>query len=343
MMLDKTRLAAIADLISDYVSIIGVEQYCAETGIDKEDFVPISPHNFDGEIFAIDGSNVALWNWSVSNLNRIRAGYAVYRARNWQRTVITYDDIFLADRKRYSDQFKIYLMGVFGLEAFVLKDDELERLSAYFREMQEYISLADAIGEAQTGDLVLYDGSFTWKKRPLGKVLEKIFLLAEEKNVDLLGISKSSSFSWGSEISRPFLQHTSFAGSMLAPGVPWYVSLQGKNVEPGPDGWDGETYIARLDGRSDQAFRVDVPSYLSDRLGSALGRLTAYCGSAECLGYPHALFRAHRDMRISDHEGDLLKLELLNLLSDHGMSECQLRRALLDYHDVIEMRPRGVL
>jgi hypothetical protein len=342
-MLDKTRLAAIADLMSDYLSIAGVEEYCAQTGIGKEDFVPISPSRFDGRIFAVDGSNAALWNWTVANINRIRAGYVIYRGRDWQRTVITHDDVFLADRTRYSEQFEIYLKEIFGLDSFSLKDQELERLSAYFREMQEYIALADAICEAQPGDLILYDGSFTWKKRPLGEVLEKIFSSAEKKDVDLLGISKSSSFSWGKDIPRPLLQHTSYAGSQLMPGAAWYVSLQGKNVEPGADGWDGETYIARLDGRSDLAFRVDAPSYLLDRLSFALGKLAAYSGSAECLGYPHALFRAHRDIRITDQEGDFLKLELLNFLCDRGLSESQIRRALLDYHDVIEMNPSGAL
>jgi hypothetical protein len=342
-MLDKTRLAAIADLMSDYLAITDLEEYCAQTGIGKEDFVPLISLSFDGQIFAVDGSNVALWNWSVANVNRIRAGYAVYRGRDWQRTVITYDDIFLADRTRYSKQFEIYLKSAFGLDTFILKDQELERLSAYFREMQEYIALSDAICEAQNGDLILYDGSFTWKERPLGKALEKIFLSAEKKDVDLLGISKSSSFCWGKDIPRPLLQHTSYAGSLLIPGAAWYVSLQGKKIKPGADGWDGETYIVRLDGRSDLAFRIDVPSYLMERLASAMGKLAAYSGSAECLGYPHALFRAHRDIRITDQENDFLKRELLNFLCDREISESQIRRALLDYHDVIEMNPSGVL
>ena len=342
-MLDKTRLAAIADLMNDYLAIPGVQEYSAQTGIVEEDFVPISPSNFEGQIFAVDGSNVALWNWSVANINHIRAGYVVYRGRDWQKTVITYDDVFLADRTRYSTQFEIYLKNIFGLETFILKDQELDRLSAYFRELQEYIALKDAICEAQPGDLIIYDGSFTWKKRPLGKVLEKIVLSAEEKKVDLLGISKSSSFSWGEDIPRPLLQHTSYVGSFLMPGISWYIRLQGKNIEPGPDGWDGETCIARFDGRSDQAFRIDAPSYLINRLGLALGKLATYSGSAECLGYPHALFRAHRDIRITDQDGDFLKLELLNFLCSKGMGESHIRRALLDYHDVIDMSPRGAL
>jgi hypothetical protein len=339
-MLDKDRLAAIADLISEHISIRGVEEYCAKTGITGDDFAPLSPQNFDGEIFAVDGSNVFVCDWSVANLNLIRAGYAVYKGRDWQRTVITYDDVFMADRKSYAQQFESYLEGIFYIHDFILKNEELDRLSTYFRELQEYIALKEAIDEARPADLVLYDGGFTWKERPLGKVLENIFLAAEEKDVDLLGISKSSSLSWGEEIQKPLMQHTSYAGSMLAPGLPWYVRLKGKNVDSGPDGWDGEIYVARFDGRSDLAFRVDAPHYLADRVGSALEKLAAYSCSSECMGYPHALFRAHRDIRITEQEGDFLRLQLLDLLGQKGSRESQVRGAMLDYHDVIEMRPR---
>lgn len=342
-MLDKDRLAAIADLISEHISIRGVEEYCAKTGITGEDFVPLSPQNFEGEIFAVDGSNVPVCDWSVANLNLIRAGYAVYRGRNWQRTVITYDELFMADRKSYARQFESYLKDIFGVHDFNLKKEELDRLSTYFRELQEYIALKDAIDEAQPADLVLYDGGFTWKERPLGKVLVEIFLAAEEKDVDLLGISKSSSLSWGEEIPRPLVQHTGYVGSTLAPGLPWYVRLRGKNVDSGPDGWDGEIYVVRFDGRSDLAFRVDAPPYLTDRIGSALEKLAAYSCSSECMGYPHALFRAHRDIRITEKEGNFIRLQLLDLLGKKGSGESQVRGALLDYHDVIEMRPRRVL
>jgi hypothetical protein len=286
---------------------------------------------------------VPVCDWSVANLNLIRTGYAVYQGRNWQRTVITYDDVFIADKKSYAQQFEGYLKGIFDVHDFVLKNEELDRLSTYFRELQEYIALKEAIDEARSADLVLYDGGFTWKERPLGKVLEKIFLAAEEKDVDLLGISKSSSLSWGEEIPRPLLQHTSCVASQLAPGLSWYVRLKGKTVDPGTDGSDGEIYVVRFDGRSDLAFRVDAPPYLADRVGSALEKLSAYSCSSECMGYPHALFRAHRDIRITENEGAFIRLQLLDLLGEKGSSESQVRGALLDYHDVIEMRPRRML
>jgi hypothetical protein len=343
MIPDRGRLAAIADLIGERILIKGPDQFCRETGIAKEDFVKLSLCSFNGEISAVDGSNAVVCDWSVASLNRIRAGYAVYRGHRWQRTVITYDDLFLADRNSYSRQFDAVLKTSFNLQHIDLRDEELDRLSSYFRELQEYIALGDAINEAAPGDLVVYDGGFSWKSRPLGKALEKIFQAAEERDVELLGVSKSSSLSWGGEFSRPLVNDTSIIGSQLMPGSSWFVNLKGKNVDPGPDGLDIATYVARFDGRSDHAFRVDVPSYLEDKVAVALGKLAASCSSAECTGYPHPLFRAHRDLKIGARESEIIMFELLDLLGSKGLSASQVRRAMIDYHDIIDMQPRRAL
>lgn len=332
---EKGRLADIAELIRDHISISDIDQYCAETGVRKDDFIEIKPRDFVGQIFAVDGSNIRICDWSVANLNKICAGYAVYRGREWLRTVITYDDIFLADRENYASQFERDLKSSFGLKDIALKETDLDRLTTYFRELQEYIALKDAISSAHAGDLILYDGGFDIYE-PLRSILEGIIREANEKGIDLLGVSKSSAISWGEGVSRPFVQHTSHAGSIFLSGLPWYISLKDKNVKPSPN-WDGTTCIVRFDGRSGRAFRVDAPAYLADHIGSTLGALTAHSCSAECLGYPHSLFRAHRDIRIKHQEGSFLKLELMDMLSGMDLSDSQIRILLQDYHEVMEI------
>jgi hypothetical protein len=277
-------------------------------------------------------------DWSAANLNQIRAGYVVYKGRAWQKTVFTYDDVFWGDPRNYADNFDPFVQEFFDLKGISLEESDLDRLSSYFRELQEYIALADAIDQSQQGDLILYDGGFDVFK-PLRDVLKHVLKFAEDKDVDLLGISKSSSLSWGEGISRPFVKHTSYAGSQLLPGVPWYLNLKDKNVDHGQNKWNGATYVARFNERSGRAFRVDVPSYLEDRIGVTMGKIAAYSNSAECLGYPHALFRAHRDIRITEQEGHFIKLELMNLISEMGLSKSQFEMLMEDYHDILEMRP----
>ncbi len=335
-MLSDLRLSVVAELIRDHIALDGIDRYCAETGVQSRDFVALEPRDFDGKISAIDGSNVSVCNWSVANLNLIRAGYVVYLGRDWQRTVITFNDIFLADPKILDQQFDPHLKRL-GQKEIRFKETDLDRLSTYFRELQEYVALNDAIKEARSGDIVLYDGSFDVFE-PLREALYSVFARAEEKGIALLAIAKSSSLLWGEDISLPFVQHTGIAGSMLLPGVPWYLSLKDKKVDNRQGKLRGETFIVRFNGRCERAFRVDVPRYLESEIGPILEKLAAYSCSSECLGYPHALFRAHRDIRIMEKEGGFTRMKLMELLCKEGLSLSQVKMLMQDYHDILEMR-----
>jgi len=62
-----------------------------------------------------------------------------------------------------------------------------------------------------------------------------------------------------------------------------------------------------------------------------------YSTSSECLGYPHALFRAHRDIRITNQERMHINNLLLDCLYEKGITDLQVR-GILDYHSVLEMK-----
>jgi hypothetical protein len=334
---DKNRLSLVAEMIRDHISLDGMDRYLAETGVQSCDFVPLEPCEFTGEIFAVDGSNASICNWSTANVNLIRAGYAVYQGRVWRRTVITFDDVFLADPKQCKIMFDPYLKEFFDLDGVDLKESDLDRLSSYYRELQEYVAINDALGEAHAGDIILYDGSFDVFELLRG-ALATIFARAEQKSVALLAVAKSSSLFWGEEISMPFVQHTSMAGSLLLPGVAWYLSLKDKKVDADQGRWNGQTYIVRFCGQSEHAFRVDAPSFLQSKMAMVLGKLAAYSCSSECLGYPHALFRAHRDIRITEEEGAAVRQKLMAQLLEMGMPHSEIRILMQDFHDILEMK-----
>jgi hypothetical protein len=118
------------------------------------------------------------------------------------------------------------------------------------------------------------------------------------------------------------------------------LNLKDKKVNRGPGKWGGESYIVRFTGRSDHAFRVDVPAYLAGRIGQTLARISYYSTSAECSGYPHALFRAHRDIKIAENEGISLRMKLRDMLCREGLSPSQITMLMQDYHDILEMHQR---
>jgi len=333
----ESRLSLVAEMIRDHISLDGIDRYLAETGVQESDFVLVEPCEFAGEIFAVDGSNVSICNWSTANVNLIRAGYAVYRGRVWRRTVITFDDVFVADTKLCRNMFDLYLEQFFGLKGVDLKESDLDRLSSYYRELQEYVAINETLGEAHAGDIILYDGSFDVFELLRG-ALAVIFARARELGIALLAVAKSSTLFWGEEITLPFVQHTSTIGSGLLPGAAWYLSLKDKKVDAGQGRWNGQTYIVRFCGESEHAFRVDAPTYLQGEMGSILGKLAAYSCSSECLGYPHALFRAHRDIRITEQEGAAVRNKLRGELLERGMTHLEIRMLMQDFHDILEMR-----
>lgn len=339
-MIDKILLGSIAEQIKSYILLENTAQYFEETKINNNDFIKIDPwEEFEGDIFAVDGSNGVIFDMTSMKYNLIRAGYVIYNKKCWQKTVI-FDKIFKADPEDYGRQFEQDLKKHFNVDAsFVLAKTELDRLSTYYRELQEYVALSDAISEAKTGDLVLYDGDFAYWTDPFKKVLESISIQAEDKDVDLLAISKSSTFSWGKEYSKPFVLHTGQVGSRIVSDYPWYLELTKKNIRPEPQGknWNGTIYVIKLHQDSEFVFRLDVPPYVSKRIDAALGHLVLYSTSAECLGYPHALFRAHQDIKITYQERMYINNLLLNELSGKGVTDLQVR-STLDYHTVLGMK-----
>jgi len=336
-MIEREKVAEAACAIKEYFSPVDPEKFEAETGIRRSDFCEIIPQEFDGQIFAIDGSNVIVFDLGNVSLNRIRAGYVVYRGREWQKTVVTYDDLFTADRENYRQHFDRYRRGIFDIkEPFKLESkEELDRISTFFRDLQEHVALSEAVSEAKAGDLVLYDGGFSiWSDPYYREVLNKIFEQAKGREVALMAVSKSSKLSWGRGISRPLVKSTDHAGSKTIPDGPWRVLLTGKKAID-EDPWRGKTYVAKFHPLATHAFRIDAPDHVTEQIDEVLGRAAMYARSSESLGYPHALFRAHQDLKIPIQERNFTRLSLFEGLRAEGLNEKEIRGAL-DYHEILD-------
>lgn len=336
-MIEREKLAEAARVMREYLAPVDPNEFEAETGIRESDFCEIVPREFGGRIFAIDGSNVVVFDLGNVTLNRIRAGYVVYQGTKWQKTVTVYDDLFTADRESYRQQFDRFRRGIFGLEdSFELKtEEELERISTFYRDLQEHVALSEAVSEAEAGDLVLYDGGFSlWSDPYYREVLNQIFEEAEGRRVALLAVSKSSKLSWGRGISRPLVKSTDRIGSLAVPDKPWRVQVSGKRAIR-EDPWRGRTYVAKFHPRATHAFRVDAPDSVAEEIDEALGRAAMYARSSESLGYPHALFRAHQDLKIPVQERNFTRLSLFEGLRAEGLNETEIRSAL-DYHEVLD-------
>ena len=336
-MIEREKVSEAARTLREYLAPVDPDEFEVETGIRESDFREIVPQEFDGRIFAIDGSNVVVFDLGAVSLNRIRAGYVVYRGTEWEKTVVTYDDLFVADRENYQRSFDRFRRGIFGLdEPFRLKTaEELDRMATFYRDLQEHVALFEAVLEAEASDLVLYDGGFSlWREPYHREVFTSIFERAGERGVALLAISKSSQLSWGRGIARPLLRSVDRVGCAAVSGSPWLVQLSGRRAmreEP----WGGETFATRLHPGSTHAFRIDAPGRAAESIDEILGRVAFYSSSSESPGYPHALFRAHQEMKIPIQERNFTRLSLFEELRRLGFAQGDIRGAL-DYHEILD-------
>ncbi|MDD2754779.1 MAG: DNA double-strand break repair nuclease NurA [Methanothrix sp.] len=354
-MIEPSRISSMSDRIKPYFRMVEADSYCEYTGISREDFRPINGiANFESSTYAVDGSNVLAFTFGKDiTLNYIRSGYVAYNGSQWQKTAITYDDLFLANPSNYVECFEEYLSKKlninFNVKRFELKETELDRISSYFRDLQEYIALRFALRRAKENDVILYDGGFSvWENsRHLGEALDGVFRLAEDKHVDIIGVSKSTEISWSDELERSSLiRNTGYIGSSFLPDSSWYINItNNRKIKGLSKSWKGkgETFVAKFNCGSDFAFKVDIPRYAAGNVDAVLSKIAKYSGSAECLGYPHALFRAHREIRINDQEKTLVSRLLFNELSKSGVTELQIRRMLIDFHNILEMKTGGIL
>ncbi|KUK43797.1 MAG: Uncharacterized protein XD72_1820 [Methanothrix harundinacea] len=66
-----------------------------------------------------------------------------------------------------------------------------------------------------------------------------------------------------------------------------------------------------------------------------MSHVAIYARSSESLGYPHALFRAHQDLKIPVQEKNFTRLSLFEGLRAEGLKEHEIRGAL-DYHEILD-------
>jgi hypothetical protein len=65
-MIEREKLAEAARVMREYLAPVDPNEFEAETGIRESDFCEIVPREFGGRIFAIDGSNVVVFDLGTS-------------------------------------------------------------------------------------------------------------------------------------------------------------------------------------------------------------------------------------------------------------------------------------
>ena len=155
------------------------------------------------------------------------------------------------------------------------------------REWGEWSAAADCVAEAAPGALVLVDGDLApdWRISP--DWLPRLFDLAADRGVTMIGVTKHTSLSWGGAPLLAVIERQ--AEEHLGDRALWWALVARTSPSVGPG---VQVVVARLDADARFAFRLDLPGDAD--VPASLAALATLCDDAAFPGYPYPLSTADR-------------------------------------------------
>ena len=149
------------------------------------------------------------------------------------------------------------------------------------------------------------------------RVFRKLERLASAKGVALVGIVKRSRLKLNT--GESLIGYVVALAERRLPGVAWYYHPVFKESLL-PEWMLGDVFVVRFSELAEGAFRVDVSRrYLSSRDWERVMGELAFVQDLATPGYPYPLKAVHDMARIGDHEAELDKLRILEILRSEGL------------------------
>jgi hypothetical protein len=167
-------------------------------------------------------------------------------------------------------------------------------------ELKEAVLLVDKL---EPGDIIVLDRDLQATITGEKELLEELYAKAEEKNVIVCGLSKTT---------RLFTDTGDSALAAIASIAPstdwWYWPV----AEINNDGHKAEICFVKLHKNSKYVFRFEIYQKQKDDIEKVLGLLKKNSTDPVFLGYPYGLIEADRFARVSNDEAEYLRVMLLS-------------------------------
>ncbi|MEM1538206.1 MAG: DNA double-strand break repair nuclease NurA [Candidatus Nezhaarchaeales archaeon] len=204
------------------------------------------------------------------------------------------------------------------LKRFALVRSKLE-VEELMMSMELEVALT-ASDRLRTGDLCVLDRALMAipaLKSSTKTLLEELDFKLNTRGVSLLGVSKSSKMELNN--GEPLIGHLLHRANRILNSCPWYYYPIFKELQY-PSWYVGIPVVAKLDGESSYAFRVDVSRRSLRRSGLevCLGML-ASLQDPSTPGYPYPLRGVHEDAKIGRNELGMDRMVFLEALKEAGI------------------------
>ncbi|MDO8886918.1 DNA double-strand break repair nuclease NurA [Candidatus Oleimmundimicrobium sp.] len=312
----------------------GNEPLSIDKNIDEKSFESISKNlSFKKKIAAIDGGSVKIANGHSFNVGAYRYGYVLFSSNNLIKEEICSPIIETLSATNAGKKFsKLYL------EIAQEIPEELPKWNKTLdclRELKEWTIAEKLLNELDDGDLLLIDGSLRSSKSLPGALIERICKKAAEKKINLVGITKRSTFSWGKH--SPLLPMIYQIGERAYPKKSWFCPLSNFKENTIATRWFGNIYAAKFSPTSKFVFRVDINRFDSTNPKKIMDKLAAISDDPVYMGYPYPLAAIHNRVRIEPHEKEDLYYHLQGLTLKEGVKMEEWEALFSDFHDLLDI------
>lgn len=276
---------------------------------DKEinfSFINFIPNYKEKNVYAIDGGScIALegGNWLIA---KIKAGYSCYNKKRLNEKKYEYAFGFLKPKIKFSPLLKI-TPKINEIDSddpisFCRKSSELLLCMDLLDNIKEGVILLDML-------LVPEDGI---QKNYFNEILKK----AKEKNIPIIGIAKTSAFSFGKRTLVSLLNQKNVKGC-------WYCVVSKGKIN---------NLIVKFHAKSKYVYHIQMPNWVD--INEVMPLIGFYSSDPTVLGYPYPLVRADKIARISEFEKRMEKRKIKDLMRKFDFLSYDIRNK--DFHSKLD-------
>ena len=202
----------------------------------------------------------------------------------------------------------------------------ISNVANVIRRFSEIKTAVNVIDNLENNGIIVLDGSLQCTFTNEKKYFEELYKKAEEKNITICGLSKTTTLMTdkGNSISNA-LNKYNVDGKWLYHPVAEIKSISHK----------AEMAFVKLHEKSRHIFRFEIYKEQKEKLHETVSLLAANCKDAVFLGYPYGLIEADKNARIPNQEKDML-LTLFSAKFGKDWEKIKESLSNVDAHDILD-------
>lgn len=311
-----------------------VEKFGEHGGIRPGDFCSCEPCP-SHETCAVDGSNAVLMESGSMAIVLFRAAQSTFYNTERRRRSLSSLQFGVIGPGPDNEDFSVLYEECFGqAPGTVLKNEDRTRAAGILRDTLEYWVTEQMAMTLERGALLLRDGPLRVSHASHDPVLSRIEEICRSREIDLAGVSKRTSATWG--CGHPLLPSVFGLAESYGIRAPWWVRIDPAILDHAqfPRWQHGRIYVACLHPQAKSPTKIELPKDLPEsREKVIMDRLAACSGDGRIPGYPYPLFDAHRTVVLTEEITEQVRSDLIRRISGTGVVRQTFDILFGDYHD----------